>query len=141
MDFKLKSLEVPKDNPFKYDALDRKTSVESLTLLVNELNGPFVLAIDSPWGTGKTTFIEIWKAYLESNHYICIYFNAWETDFAIDPLVAFLGEIDNFVKSTAPGNTEFEVAFDKTKKIATSIAKRALPVVGKIVTAGLLDTR
>lgn len=139
MDYKLSPLEIPKDNPFQYDALDRKASVESLTSLINELQGPFVLSIDSPWGTGKTTFIQMWKTYLETQSFVCLYFNSWEADFSTDPLVAFLGEIDNFANITDSGNDEFKNAFDTTKRIATILAKRALPVAGKIATAGLLD--
>ena len=48
MDFKLLPLEIPSNEPFRYDALNRKSSIEFLTSLVEELKGPFVLAIDSP---------------------------------------------------------------------------------------------
>ncbi len=140
MDFKLLPLEIPSNEPFRYDALNRESSIEFLTSLVEELKGPFVLAIDSPWGTGKTTFINMWKAHLELDNYICIYFNSWESDFTADPLIAFLGEIENFVKKIDPVNTEFSHSFDKAKKIATSLTKRALPVAGKILMAGLLDS-
>lgn len=139
MEYKLTPLEIPDENPFQNDALNRRGSIESLTTLVSELNGPFVLAIDSPWGTGKTTFIRMWKKYLESQHFVCLYFNAWESDFSTDPLVAFLGEIDRFSSKTSVENKEFKSAFEKTKRIATLLAKRALPAAGKIATAGLLD--
>lgn len=139
MEYKLAPLIVPDENPFQNDALNRRGSIESLTTLVSELNGPFVLAIDSPWGTGKTTFIRMWKKHLESQNFVCLYFNAWESDFTTDPLVAFLGEIDRFSSATNVENEQFKSAFDKTKRIATLLAKRALPVAGKIATVGLLD--
>lgn len=139
MNFKLPTLEVPDEDPFKYDVLDRKNAVETLTLLVDNLDGPFVLAIDSAWGTGKTTFIRMWQAHLQLNQYVCIYFNSWESDFASDPLVVFLGEIENFVKDSKLSSAKFDELFDKTKKIGTGVAKRALPVASKILTAGLLD--
>jgi hypothetical protein len=139
MEFKLAPIEVPADDPFRYDALERKASVETLSNLVNALQGPFVLAIDSPWGTGKTTFIRIWKAFLESQNFVCLYYSAWETDFSTDPLLAFLGELEHLEKSIKTKNKNFATYFDKTKKIATILAKRALPVAGKIATAGLFD--
>jgi predicted KAP-like P-loop ATPase len=46
------------------------------------------MSIDSPWGTGKTTFIKMWQAHLESQGVTSICFNAWESDYAEDPLVA-----------------------------------------------------
>ncbi|MDV6340786.1 P-loop NTPase fold protein [Nitrosomonas sp. Is24] len=139
MNFKLSPIEIPDEDPFKNDALNRKAAIHTLTSLIGNLNGPFVLAIDSPWGTGKTTFIQMWQAHLKLNEYICIYFNSWESDFASDPLIVFLGEIENFVKASGLSTTEFNEVFEKTKKIATGVAKRALPVAGKILTAGLLE--
>lgn len=135
MEFKLFPIEIPSDDPFRFDGLDRRTSVEALVSLLDALSGPFVLAIDSPWGTGKTTFVRMLKAFLESKGFFCLYFNAWETDFTTDPLIAFLGEMDQLMKNHKPKWK----ALDKTKKIATLLAKRVLPVAGKIATGGLLD--
>lgn len=139
MEYKLPPLEVPKDDPFRFDALDRRASVEFIASLLDALKGPFVLAIDSPWGTGKTTLVRILKTFLESKGFVCLYFNAWETDFTTDPLVAFLGELDQLRKQYKHKDNDFKTYFNKTKKIATLLAKKALPVAGKIVTAGLFD--
>jgi predicted KAP-like P-loop ATPase len=57
------------------------------------------MSIDSPWGTGKTTFIKMWQAHLESQSVTSICFNAWESDYAEDPLVALVAELDRWVKS------------------------------------------
>ena len=140
MEYKLAPLEIPDENPFENDALNRKESIESLTILVSELNGPFVLAIDSPWGTGKTTFIQMWKKHLESKNFVCLYFNAWESDFTTDPLIAFLGAIDKLSPTNDVENDPFKSALGKTRQIAALLAKRAIPVAGKIATVGLLDT-
>jgi len=49
-----------------------------------------VLSIDSSWGTGKTTFVKMWETYLNDNvDFKPIYFNAWENDDSLDPLVPF----------------------------------------------------
>jgi predicted KAP-like P-loop ATPase len=41
-----------------------------------------VLAIDSPWGTGKSTFIEKWSNMLkkENEDFEVIIYNAWTDD-------------------------------------------------------------
>jgi hypothetical protein len=135
MQFKLSPIEIPQSDPFQFDALQRRPSVEAIASLLDNLSGPFVLAIDSQWGTGKTTFVRMLKSFLESQNFFCLYFNAWETDFTTDPLLAFLGEMDGLIKAYDHGGK----AFDKAKKIATLIAKRVLPVAGKIATGGLLD--
>jgi hypothetical protein len=135
MEFKLLPIDVPPDNPFRFDGLQRRPSVEAVASLLENLSGPFVLAIDSPWGTGKTTFVRMLKALLQQNGSFCLYFNAWETDFTTDPLIAFLGELDQLLKS----HDRKGKVLEKSKKIATLIAKRVLPVAGKIATGGLLD--
>jgi hypothetical protein len=135
MQFKLPPVEIPSDDPFRFDGLQRRASVEAVASLLDNLSGPFVLAIDSPWGTGKTTFVRMLKGFLELRGFLCLYFNAWETDFTTDPLIAFLGEMDQLLKT----HNHKRKALDKTKKIATLIAKRVLPVAGKIATGGLLD--
>jgi hypothetical protein len=139
MEIKLSPLEVPPDNPFKFDVLKREESVEVICNLLDTLNCPFVLAIDSPWGTGKTTFVKMLKAILESKDYVCLYFNAWETDFTNDPLVAFLGEFEDIKGKIKKNRKPFEINYNRAKKIATILAKRALPVAGRIATAGLLN--
>ena len=40
-----------------------------------------VLAVKGKWGTGKTTFVEMWAKYLELDNIHTLYFNAWENDF------------------------------------------------------------
>ena len=50
MKFKLAEIEVPEDEPFKYDALNRKDLVKFVGNLIEQLEGPFVLALDAPWG-------------------------------------------------------------------------------------------
>ncbi len=139
MKYKLKPLEIPAEDPFKFDALNRRPSVEALSLLLDELEGPFVLAIDSPWGTGKTTFVRLLMSDLKSKGYACLYFNAWTTDFSTDPMVAFLGELQTLVSSDVGNESAVAKHFQKAKKIATLLAKKAIPVAGKVATGGLLD--
>src|SRR6185369_6936695 len=87
------TIEIPIDNPFTNDKLERKVIADNLTRLVESTNQPFVMSIEAPWGWGKTTFINMWKTQLEALGHTCLYFNAWENDFVEDPLIAFVGEI------------------------------------------------
>ncbi|HOS87757.1 MAG TPA: P-loop NTPase fold protein, partial [Burkholderiaceae bacterium] len=95
MKYRLPELDVPDDNPFQHDALDRKPVVEFLSGLIRRLSGPFVLALDSPWGTGKTTLIRMLQADLKRQDFQCLYFNAWKVDYVTDPLVALVGALDD----------------------------------------------
>ena len=93
MKCKLDKLEIPADQPFKNCKLDREKYAEILKTIITTYEKGFVLAINGRWGTGKTTFVEMWKAYLELDNFHTLYFNAWENDFISDPLVGLLGEL------------------------------------------------
>lgn len=101
-------IEVPADDPFEQDLLDRKESVEVLTHLVRSLEGPCVLAVDAAWGNGKTTFLKIWRQYLLNLGFPVVQFNAWETDFAGDPFLASSTELTDGLKEYADSDAKIE---------------------------------
>lgn len=68
------------------DSLGRQNKAEVLTKFVGTISEPFVLSLEAPWGVGKTTFLKHWEKELEKAGHIPLYINAWETDFATDPL-------------------------------------------------------
>ena len=91
---RLKEVEINPQEPFAHDALDRKKYAEILTSVVDAYShSGCVLAINGKWGTGKTTFVNMWKAHLDGLGYKTIYFNAWESDYMEDPLVALVSEL------------------------------------------------
>lgn len=139
MKFKPDLLIIDTENPFKFDALKREQSIQALTGFIDSINGPFVLAVDSPWGTGKTTFIKMWQAYLDKQNQTTLYFNAWESDFSTDPMVAFVAEISSLMESFQKDNSLYKPHLAKTRKIATVLAKRAIPAAIRIGTAGILN--
>ena len=51
------------------------------------------MAVDAPWGGGKTTFLNIWSRYLHNHNFSIIEFNAWKEDFSKDPFVALCAEL------------------------------------------------
>ena len=66
------------------DQLDRKSIAENFNLLFEEMSQPFVIALDSPWGTGKTQFIHMWRNLLNEKAKT-IYINVWEEAFLQNP--------------------------------------------------------
>lgn len=103
------------------------------------MNSPMVLSINSSWGTGKTTFIKMWKSYLDGKNVVSLYFNAWETDFADDPLLAFLGEMNSSLKDFLNKSEKSNETWEKTKKVGTHLVKKGIPALIKIGTSGILD--
>ena len=130
-------IEVPEDDPFKNDLLDRKEPVEILTNLVDSIEGPCVLAVDAAWGTGKTTFLRIWAQHLRNEGFPVIEFNAWETDFTEDPFVALSSELtDGLSEYTDEPLPEKVTA---AKNAAKEVLQRAVPGIIRVATAGILD--
>ncbi|PZU96403.1 MAG: hypothetical protein DCE90_10140 [Pseudanabaena sp.] len=138
-------LEIDPDEPFKNDELRRKDLEPPLTQFVTQATGSFVLALDASWGSGKTTFLEMWKAKLSQAGHACLYLNAWQNDFAQDPLIAIIGELTEAIKDFAKQSGETESALkeqmEKTRQFAESLLKRLLPLGIKIATHGLLDIK
>ena len=103
-----RDIDTPKDDPFKNDLLGRREAVDTLTHLVGNLEGPCVLAVDAPWGAGKTTFLRIWAQHLRNEGFSVVEFNAWETDFSEEPFLTLSTELTEGLQSgetKLPGKT------------------------------------
>jgi hypothetical protein len=126
-----------KTDPYGEDKLGRDRDAGILTNLVSHITDPYVLAIDAPWGTGKTTFLtEIWKPSLEKEGFRVVYYNAWENDFAQEPFVSLMGEL---MTAFSEEGDEVEAVNDGAKKVMKVLAKRGLPILLKILTRGAID--
>lgn len=129
MKIKHHKIVIPEGNPFENCKLNRKQYAEVLTSIVSTYADGFVLAINNEWGTGKTTFVEMWQKHLENkdNKFQTIYFNAWENDFDNNPLVAIMAELKSLTKSN---DTTFDSVLKKgailTKSIAPELLKALL---------------
>ena len=132
-----REIDVNADDPFKNDLLDRKESVEVLTHLVGNIEGPCVLAVDAAWGTGKTTFLRIWAQHLRNQGFPIVEFNAWETDFSGDPFVALSTELTEGLHEHKDEPLATKIA--DTKKKGKEVLRRAVPGLIRVATAGILD--
>ena len=134
--------EIDKEKPFIHDILDREQNALILTQLFSNIEGAFTLSLNSPWGTGKTTFIRMFRQHLLNNGFPAIYFNAWETDYQDNPLIAFIGEISSGIDELKKQGFETESAkkvFKKIKKTGKDILKKSIPVAIKTAAHKSLD--
>ncbi|HLP47750.1 MAG TPA: P-loop NTPase fold protein, partial [Candidatus Kapabacteria bacterium] len=123
---------IPETDPFSNDKLNRKAIIENLTRLITNLHQPFVISINSPWGTGKTVFIKMWEQYLKNENFATLYFNAWENDFSSEPLISLLSEIkDQLVKGN--DNDALKTTANNLLKKGRKILKHSLPFVLKVL--------
>lgn len=115
------------------DKLDRKKVADYLTPVIASVTQPFTISLHSPYGTGKTSFIQSWQADLRKQGYKTVYFNAWETDFSQDAFFAFMEAVQRELKSQAPNanaaKTIFEKVTEATKKGAGIVGEKALPLI------------
>ena len=133
-------IDVPEDDPFRHDLLDRRSSVEVLTHLLGSIEGPCVLAVDAGWGAGKTTFLRILAQQLRNESFPVVEFNAWETDFAGDPFVALSTELaEGLQEYDERANQTLKDKIARTKKLAKEVARQSAPSLIRLATWGILD--
>lgn len=107
---------------FDNDLLDLRPFAERLQSYIEVehqfVDGSLVVALSSKFGSGKTTFFNMWKADLESRPKeqkppMVISLNAWESDYYGDPLFAIIsGLVDRLQKNGKPVNSIVEAAKD-----------------------------
>ena len=106
--------------------LDREKYADVLTDIVRTNPNGFVLAIDNKWGTGKTTFVNMWRNKLKKDdEFKTLYFNAWENDFENNPFVAITAELKELL------GKESSATFKKVLEKGSMIAKSAVPSILK----------
>ena len=122
-----------------FDIFKRKLYIENLTKLIENTDEQFVLSINAPWGYGKTTFIKMWKAYLETQDFTTLYFNAWENDYAKDPFLSIFSEIFNQIENQNP-TKQMLGKLNNAKNIAKKLFAVGANVGLKAATLNALDT-
>ena len=130
-------IEIPEEgDPFKNDLLSRKEPAEVLTHLVGSIEGPCVLAVDSEWGAGKTTFLKLWAQHLRNNKFPVVEFNAWETDHSGDPFIALSSEL---MEGLQRHLDKTDRRMEEVKTAVMEVLRCTVPGVVRLATAGILD--
>ncbi len=110
------------ETAFANDRLDRQPLAEKLTGYLERLNDGAVLAIDAPWGEGKTWFGRNWNKYLKDEGYKTIYIDAFEQDYIEDPFMLLASELLTVV--------------EKKSKAKTQLAKKSVDVLKATMSIG-----
>lgn len=125
---------VDASDPFADDLLDRKPSIETLSEFISHIESPYVLALDAPWGSGKTTFVRMWEAHLKGLGHTALYHNAWESDYADDPLASLISDLTEGIADSRDQGLGTEI-----KRKANAVLRWIAPHAVRIITHGILD--
>lgn len=122
------------------DIFKRAEFGKRLANLIENAGGNPVIALDAGWGQGKSTFIKMWRGYLEHHRdkkIRTIYFDAFENDYQKDPFLALASEMYQLISDdNEPKKFEFK---DKAIKAGKSLLRGSLKLGVRTITAGLVD--
>jgi len=145
MGLKLKKnpIDVPGEEPFRNDMLDRKQDIENLTNLILSSTDSVVFAVNGEWGSGKTTFLNMWKAYLDGldgeKETATAYFSAWENDYDKDPLVGMIHELSDCLENE-DSNPETHSKLHEFRKRGKKLFKLMAPSLIGLASGGILNS-
>ncbi len=117
-----------------FDKFGLKQFADQLTryILVDRgfVEESYVLSLNSEFGSGKTTFFEMWRNELASKNEFSrvIYLNAWEADFQGDALLAIVSGFIDLLKDDTTKATR-----RKIKETAGKLSKFALSIGNDVV--------
>ncbi len=135
-----------KINPEKgfdeYDIFGWKHQGEGLIDLLNSTNQQMVIGLDSPWGSGKTTFLQMLAGELKKTNgkNSVIYFDAFEVDYMDDPFIAFAGELSAHIENLTSLDEKIKDKFTKSlTQVGKGLFKRLIKVGVKAATLNSID--
>jgi len=137
-----KEIDIDPKDPFKNDILGKKEYAVQLMNLMNQVEEPLVLAINAPWGEGKTTFVKMWQMLLEQNDFKTIFFDAFAHDYIHDPFLAVVGEIYSLfelILTEKKDKRKLEDFKNRASQAGLSLLSVGLNVGTKFTTGGLAD--
>lgn len=114
---------------FTRDKLNRKDLAKRYVTILKSIDNAYTIALDAPWGSGKSKVIDFMCHDFEKDNDIYIKYNAWENDYTNEPFLSLLNHIFNVVKQ----NNTAEIKLNKIKNIAIKASK----ISAKSLTKGI----
>ncbi|MCG3671953.1 KAP family P-loop NTPase fold protein [Aliarcobacter butzleri] len=109
------------------DKLGREDIAKLYVKFINDLDGHHVIALDAPWGSGKSTLIDYMCEEFENKNDVFVKYNAWENDYTEEPLISLMNDL--FEKFEA----KKYIGKDNCKNLVSNIVKAT-----KLTTKGTL---
>jgi hypothetical protein len=133
------ALEIDDEQGFaKSDLFGRAQFASGLTALLSRVSDPVVMALDAPWGAGKTVFLKMWAGELRKQGFPVVYFDAFEHDFVDDCFTALAGEVIALGDSLKE-RKRLEDLVSAAVRVSKVLARSGLKLGVKAATLGALD--
>lgn len=130
-------LHFEKDDAFGWSGFASK--LEAFLLTETEfVEGSLVVSLNAPFGSGKTTFLRMWKSQLEIRREsgaeapMCVVINAWEDDYCGDPLFSLVDAIEKETRARV-ANEDIERQIASLKEATKDISWFMLAMAGNFV--------
>lgn len=111
------------------DIFKLKEFGDGMMSLCGKVQSPFVMVLDGPWGSGKTTFVKMWCGHMRNRGFPVIYFDAFANDYMDDAFLALAGEVVAYAEKIPSLKKTSKNFIDNSKKIA----KQLLPLSAKLL--------
>ncbi|MDX7786735.1 KAP family P-loop NTPase fold protein [Aeromonas caviae] len=113
---------------FGPDCLNRTRYADFLTAFLRgqSQSKPYVLNLNSEWGTGKTYFLKRWKHDLSKRHPV-IYIDAWKNDHSDDPLMSVVSSVISQLR--AKTDKKEDSALSRGYEFGARLVKEIAPII------------
>lgn len=127
---------IPDPNaPFANDLMGRKPQADALVKLATGVSGPAVIAVDAPYGVGKSTFLRMFALSPELQDAAdVIEHNAWETEFSDMSFNSLASEVMESAESPADAKQLLKENANLFTKHSISIFWKMMPFLATGVT-------
>ena len=133
---KAPEVNIPEEDPFLNCKLGREDYALQLNRLIQDSQGGFVLAVNNPWGTGKSTFIKMWMKTIKQ--YQTIYYNAWENDLEKDPSISIMAALKEKLLNEGINHDKLKKSISYFGKISKSITPI---IIESLVSKYIIETK
>jgi hypothetical protein len=135
---RVREIDIDHDAPWDNDDLQRKSQGKALKSFIVSLTGAYTIALKSPWGSGKSTFLRRLDADLELHQTPVVLLDAWANDYVEDPLLAFVSALQSRLEKS-PRNAKLEKKILALGIATTKLVVPTLLAVAKGIVPGLDD--
>ncbi len=138
MRLKFPEPEIPEDGFSGIDIFGREKTADFILNLATGVEDNMTLALDAPWGSGKSFFLKQFKKKAEQQGFPCIVFDAFKNDITDSAFAAISGEIVSELNETEGISGQVKAGFKNAAAGAGKLLlKGALNAGVSFATAGL----